>query len=716
MSHHKSSLGSAPSFIRPPVDIPPEVRILAWTALPADGGTQRIRRLAQDGLDWPRLVALSRAHRMVSLLYAAVRAAELEPPPAPLLRELAAEARIAAARAVQHHQDLTFIASAFETADIPFIVLKGLPLSQRLYGDPTLRDSKDIDLLVQPCHRRAACDALTREGYSRVGPHLTPAQHWFLDRFGTEMLFIHPVRGTNVELHWALHQRSAHSEHPLFNRGRGDRSPGCHSLPPSEDALDLLAHGALHAWHRLKWLTDLWQAWSSYEVDWTQWRRDAVEAGLEPALTSAILLAGWIVPEYRLPAGIRGETSSRRGLLLARRAGRTIVAPAPGERPADQTLVHSLAELAFHIFTATPERRRRMIQSGLIWPADIEVVELPKWAYRFYPPLKPLLWVIRRLRPRAERPIAARTLAESPEPAVLPGSGGAKYLLYGLRVASDIPLPLAPSHGEAHDDITVSVRSGPGTDADGEDWVLTVPACGRIVVSRGSSVFLEPAPGADAADLTLHLLGSTLAVLCWTRKWVPLHAAAVRFDERTILITGPSGAGKSTLAAACVAQGAELLSDDISPLTLGSDGAVVMPGPGPRQVKLWSEAARRFTSPKTPGRLVQAGVTKLKFEVPRVREGGAPVATLLCLEKHEEPLPAIPLHGVDALRAIAGSVYRPTLIPANMRAHALDTIVTLAGKLAVFRVPRGPDGLDAVGRLAHSLATGSSWLTQRERE
>lgn len=41
-----------------------------------------------------------------------------------------------------------------------------------------------------------------------------------------------------------------------------------------------------------------------------------------------------------------------------------------------------------------------------------------------------------------------------------------------------------------------------------------------------------------------------------------IHASAVAFDGRGVLILGPSGAGKSSLALALMGQGAKLVADD----------------------------------------------------------------------------------------------------------------------------------------------------------
>jgi len=46
------------------------------------------------------------------------------------------------------------------------------------------------------------------------------------------------------------------------------------------------------------------------------------------------------------------------------------------------------------------------------------------------------------------------------------------------------------------------------------------------------------------------------------------HATAIAIDGQGVLIEGPSGSGKSGLALQLIALGAELVADDLSPLTL----------------------------------------------------------------------------------------------------------------------------------------------------
>lgn len=59
--------------------------------------------------------------------------------------------------------------------------------------------------------------------------------------------------------------------------------------------------------------------------------------------------------------------------------------------------------------------------------------------------------------------------------------------------------------------------------------------------------------------------------------YVALHAAMLRIDGRTVLVTGPSGWGKSTLAGLLAAQGHALLSDDCTVLELSPDRVIATP-------------------------------------------------------------------------------------------------------------------------------------------
>jgi hypothetical protein len=101
---------------------------------------------------------------------------------------------------------LARVASMFEAAGVPFMLLKGPYLAARFYGDPQGREFVDVDLMITHADRRRALRVLEEAGFVRRSRVL-----------GSEALtayFVHGfdlvADGVNLDLHWSL------SRHPSF--------------------------------------------------------------------------------------------------------------------------------------------------------------------------------------------------------------------------------------------------------------------------------------------------------------------------------------------------------------------------------------------------------------------------------------------------------------------------------------------------------------------
>lgn len=82
-----------------------------------------------------------------------------------------------------------------ELIDTPYILLKGVPLGERIYGSALNRETKDIDLWLRPQDIDSAVAALAAIGYtSPIEPHAWASN---------QRVLLHPVLAP-VELHWAL--------------------------------------------------------------------------------------------------------------------------------------------------------------------------------------------------------------------------------------------------------------------------------------------------------------------------------------------------------------------------------------------------------------------------------------------------------------------------------------------------------------------------------
>ncbi len=146
------------------------------------------------------------------------------------------------------------------------------------------------------------------------------------------------------------------------------------------------------------------------------------------------------------------------------------------------------------------------------------------------------------------------------------------YAAYGLRISSDVPLTeFEPASGPG--DILVRYVKDTG-------WVHESPenssyveitsrragfwfsGVGSIVVRDGVSIDIDAIEGADENLIRLYIEGMMMAMLLHQRGFCVLHASVVNVAGRAIAFLGHVGAGKSSLAAAFVARGHALVSDD----------------------------------------------------------------------------------------------------------------------------------------------------------
>jgi hypothetical protein len=139
------------------------------------------------------------------------------------------------------------------------VVLKGLPLGARLYGDPFVRCSADIDLFVPASQRSRAAGTLAAAGWARTDGMAPWHESWSIVRGG-------------VEYHLELHSLLV-SDH-LAHVGAPEAAARRVRLGGVElDAHDgdfvapyLAVHLATHQLPPLLWLVDFASLWTSLSI------------------------------------------------------------------------------------------------------------------------------------------------------------------------------------------------------------------------------------------------------------------------------------------------------------------------------------------------------------------------------------------------------------------------------------------------------------------
>lgn len=280
-----------------------------------------------------------------------------------------------------------------------------------------------------------------------------------------------------------------------------------------------------------------------------------------------------------------------------------------------------------------------------------------------------------------------RVRSDWPLPALLPWSG------------DDRPVDIAIRTGEVPERLPGCPRGGPLLQVSEEGVVrFAVPGVAAYLARGGSEVTIATRLPPDAPDVGLFLLGTIFGALCHQRGMLPLHASCVAFGVRAFAFAGMSGSGKSTVAAALVAQGGLLVSDDVMVVDLQADGTpVILPGV-PRQ-KLWRDTLTALGLPA--GRPVRRTADLEKFERPAAGQYYAASIPLAAIHYLEPPVTggAVSMQTItarDAFVALQAQIYRHRI--GHLLGRDFDMFAKvgkIAGSVAQMRMSM-PGGVDAL--------------------
>ena len=353
---------------------------------------------------WEAMVELAVQHRVAPLLY---RVLETHPhwtvPPA---TRAIAEAQ---ARALEHSNrqltaELLQVLDTLDDAGVRCAPFKSPELAALLYGDPTLRPVRDLDVLVHPEDLSQAIDALVQRG-AVLHPRLSPAQMASYRRTDCQVWMEMGGTRTCVELHWAFREAlyrfplgapevlARTVETPLLGR----------SVPclTREDLLLVLSiHGAKHGWDELKNLVDIHRLLEG-PLQGPEIVRAANRLGctrllcVAAAFSSGVL--GTRLPEWVMALIAADEAAQR----LAEEYARLLVAGPPG----------AFGKERRQLFLRCRERLQDRLSylGGLVFtPSLVEwnAVPLPDCLFPLYFAIRPLRLLARPLvrRLRLNRP------------------------------------------------------------------------------------------------------------------------------------------------------------------------------------------------------------------------------------------------------------------------------------------------------------------------
>jgi len=367
---------------------------------PSTARSGAVSKALSAQIDWALFVRLVKRHRNAGLVFRALGGREgIDPAARAAIAKLSQEIALAS---MFHMAELKRVAAKFSEAGVPVGVLKGISLAVLAYGDPMIRHSKDLDLLVADAHIDDALRVLESEGYRRVVPAtgLSPAQTCIWRETQKHMTLESPG-GVQVELHWKplmyRSMRGIAADKDAWYDAVIASTLRVSTLKPDLLFAYLCAHGGYHAWFRLKWLADIGALLAAASpADMARLYRSAKAVGLGLAAAQAIVLSARLLATPVDGELLRELRRDWRMATLERLALRAMTWRDDAEP--EQTAFGKLPIVATGVLMANgvSEALREGVR-GIVNPHDLLLRGGPDWVARCYPLLRMPLWIWDRL-------------------------------------------------------------------------------------------------------------------------------------------------------------------------------------------------------------------------------------------------------------------------------------------------------------------------------
>lgn len=363
-----------------------------------------------DELDWDYFDQLVSQHRIQPLLIRGLRQFGADCPPE-LAKYRSQQSRFAM-QSMERIRALAAVNEAFAKADIRMISMKGPMLAMELYGDPSMRTSRDLDVMVEEEDLDRAGEILTQMGF-RLEAHLhsaTPLRHKFYAMVEHEKHRVYNKGEICIELHWQSDYQREQSFRELWSRreerqlmGRPVALMGADDRYPA-----LIVHAAEHGFLRLRWLLDLYELQKKPDFSW-----EHVFGLMEAQGLGTVLLETMLVM-YRLDLPGLEDVRCERFSLTRTEGGIRLAL-------ADRKLAERAAALCEAVYplllrsvrAAEPEWKAydRLLpntvygKTALQWVLTVlgptefeyELIDLPDWLFWLYFIIRPFNWIRRKL-------------------------------------------------------------------------------------------------------------------------------------------------------------------------------------------------------------------------------------------------------------------------------------------------------------------------------
>jgi len=360
--------------------------------------------------DWQSLLAACEHHQVSPIVFHRLQGGCDIPVPVRVLEQL--RARFYRVSAYNHRLALFLVEliAQFEQQQIPCLALKGPAVALAVYGDLSLRQYEDIDILVRVEDVSKAVDRLFSNGLNPARGHA--GRHKDVMLFH-EITLLAADKSYSVDLHWHLAPPYARVFGPdpseLWRRAvKLHLPPGDVQVLGREDMfLALCQHGSRHRWWQLKWLFDIAEMLrNAATLDWSRIEEMTERYPMaRPPASLAALLAGELLgvhPPSELAKILEPDQRTR---AVARAICDEFQACGQTNRSSHDTLLgleqRPLVRAKYMAKEAVKYPVREVLFT--ITKKDLEFVQLPQRLRLLYYFIRPLRLLVQHGRGAARR-------------------------------------------------------------------------------------------------------------------------------------------------------------------------------------------------------------------------------------------------------------------------------------------------------------------------
>ncbi|USY56165.1 nucleotidyltransferase family protein [Bacillus sp. 1780r2a1] len=340
-----------------------------------------------QNIDWRLFLDLVHHHRCQPIIYLKLKDMPQTIVPLEIIQALQQTYTKNTFKMLQLSGEMEQISKLFAENEVKTLFLKGPALAHHLYGDISLRTSKDLDVLVRETDLDKVDALLLASGYVKDG---APSLLNGTKRKTHHVEYVHSQKKIQIEIHWRLHNppvkepsfdelwqrksRSALTSSPVFFLGEEDLF------------LHLVVHGARHGWFRLRWLVDMDKVFQK-KLDYQQVKVLMKKLGYAHLVGQAMILSSQLL-NTPVNKELKATTEGSRPTKLAEKAYVYIC---------DSKEITSI--ISYLLSLKSPVQKVGYLMT-VAYPSykDAKLLPLPKPLHFLYFLLRPFLWMGRKVK------------------------------------------------------------------------------------------------------------------------------------------------------------------------------------------------------------------------------------------------------------------------------------------------------------------------------